>query len=152
MCSNRAAIIYFPCYVEIISRDDKKKVVRKAVYTIYVQRLCLLPYLNLDIRGLTNLLLTVKKKYSYIVTKYTWGPQTINCLTCFINAEYILHRKRLCPLFYPKSDERRFITLLFVGITKKYSWMNTNDKMKVLFLLLQFLSCANIHCYIAPKL
>ena len=72
MCSNRAAIIYFPCYVEIISRDDKKKVVRKAVYTIYVQRLCLLPYLNLDIRGLTNLLLTVKKKYSYIITKYTW--------------------------------------------------------------------------------
>ena len=140
MCSNRAAIIYFPCYVEIISRDDKKKVVRKAVYTIYVQRLCLLPYLNLDIRGLTNLLLTVKKKYSY------------NCLTCFINAEYILHRKRLCPLFYPKSDERRFITLLFVGITKKYSRINTNDKMKVLFLLLQFLSCANIHCYIAPKL
>ena len=72
MCSNPTAIIYFPCYVEIISRDDKKKVVRKAVYTIYVQRLCLLPYLNLDIRGLTNLLLTVKKKYSYIITKYTW--------------------------------------------------------------------------------
>ena len=34
MCSNPTAIIYFPCYVEIISRDDTKKVVRKAVYTI----------------------------------------------------------------------------------------------------------------------
>ena len=88
MCSNPAAIIYFPCYVEIISRDDTKKVVRKAVYTIYLQRLCLLPYQNWDLRGLTNLLLTIKKTYSYIAIKYTWVIDKIKVKGLFSFSRY----------------------------------------------------------------